>query len=271
MKKQRRTLTRESSNRTLDYSITRATTIATTRSKVCNTANDEDGWTRRSWERRPLVIGVGVIPVGAAGQRSRGTRAIRGRIHQLVGFVERPEGKQNRQRDLVWIRDVAARRGQHACCSQVAARQRPASCNREQTDVAAWFLNHRFLPWFRLVDNAKDEVIDGWKGGDAVNGRYSRVRVAKGHRRSRGQLVRRVKGFPGLGTGRSFRDRIGTYRRASLLFPTRPVSFLLDTTGSCVNWITRRSAWLMTTGPFYSHNHRAIQRAIADWFSNFRR
>lgn len=34
-----------------------------------------------------------------------------------------------------------------------------------------------------------------WKGGNSVNGRSSWVRLAKGHPRSRGQLVSRVKGF----------------------------------------------------------------------------
>lgn len=105
------------------------------------------------------------------------------------------------------------------------------------------FLNHRFS---RLVQR-QDEVDDGWKGGNFVNGRSSRVTVAKGHPRSRGQLVRRVKGFQD-------REQVDVETRSArthVLFTFRMVSLVSTDRVACQR-ITRRSPWLMTTGLFRS-------------------
>ena len=73
-------------------------------------------------------------------------------------------------------------------------------------------------------------MVDGWKGGDTVNGRSSRVGVAKGHRRSRGQLVRRVKGFQDWEqVDRSRQDR--HVPACFPAFPTRASLVSLDATG----------------------------------------
>ena len=232
--------------------------VTTRCSKVCTRTNDEDGWTTRSWERRPLVIGVGVIPVGAAGQRSRGTRIIRAWIHELVR-IHRPTGRQETGNAISFGSGGSRYRGTRAARRLLLDKDWLPATGSSQTSLpGSWITGSSVCDWY----HAKDEVVDGWKGGDTVNGRSSRVGVAKGHRRSRGQLVRRVKGFQDWEqVDRSRQDR--HVPACFPAFPTRASLVSLDAT--CVDWITRRSSWLMTTWLFYSHNRQLSDTANDCW------
>ena len=130
---------------------------------------------------------LGVIPVGATGQRSRGTRII-GRAGRWE--CRATDRKRRKSATIPFFRGDQRYDGGRWW----SAREPRAGCRPTGNSSAPWFLNHRFSR-FRTgppVFYSTSRWNDGWKlcQRSFLRGSGS----GKGHPRSRGQLVRRVKG-----------------------------------------------------------------------------